>query len=51
MIDEVSEILDEDRRTSTRRMSVQLNISQASVQRIYKKMGGSQYGVIFGMKD
>jgi len=39
MMDEVSEILDEDRQTSTRRMSIQLNISQASVQRIYKKMG------------
>jgi ribosomal protein S19E (S16A) len=29
MMDEVSEILDEDRQTSTRRMSMQLNISQA----------------------
>jgi hypothetical protein len=38
IMDEVSEILAEYRQTSTRRMTLQLNISQTSVHRVYMKM-------------
>jgi hypothetical protein len=43
VMDKVSEILAEDSQTSTRRMGLQLNISQFSVRTIYEKMGLKPY--------
>jgi len=41
--DEVSSILKNEPRTSTRQMSTDLNISRSSVRRIYKSMGFKPY--------
>ncbi|CAF1668241.1 unnamed protein product, partial [Didymodactylos carnosus] len=38
-LDEASEILTEQPQTSTRRMSLQLGISQTSVRRVHKSLG------------
>ncbi|CAF4656865.1 unnamed protein product [Rotaria sp. Silwood2] len=41
--DEISSILENEPRTSTRQMSTDLNISRTSVRRIYKSMGFKPY--------